>query len=167
MDQETKKGIRAVGWIVAFVLLINIIPYIMGFSNTINVTGSLTIATNCVFSVSNSAINFGSLISGTNTLTQNAESVTNGGNAGSNILTSGSNWIFSNNGFYTQNTFYSNTLNGWPGNTFVSVLTQSSTDTKILVGVSGSNNIFYGANTPNTIAAPGTYTQTINVISSC
>ena len=59
---------------------------------------SVTINNYCSFTVSNTAINFGSMNPGTTTATTaNGITVTDTGNIGSNILTSGNSWVYNSN----------------------------------------------------------------------
>ena len=145
------------------------------------VTGTLTVNHYCVFTTNTdvSGITFAGaagLNPGTNTIgTVNTIAVTDTGNLASNILTSGSNWNYNANTFNVQNTIWSpgaNTLFS-PGtvasNSAVDnevYLTGTTSDTHIPVNTVGANSIWYGVAVPAG-QAPGTYTQTINVISSC
>ncbi len=128
------------------------------------VSASVTINSYCSFTVSNTAIDFGSLFPGNTIPTDNVITVSDTGNIGSNILTSGSNWAFASNTFGVTNTVWSPTS----GTTYASAtpLTGTTTDTKIVVTTTTSNDIYYGLGIPAG-EAPGTYSQTINVISSC
>ena len=118
----------------------------------------------CTFTVSNTAINFGPINPGTDIATQNAILITNTGNTASNVLLDGSDWAFNSNTFSVTNTVWS-----WSsGVAYASAngLTSTTSDTRVTVGSSNQKNIFFGVGTPSG-QAPGTYSQTINIISSC
>ena len=86
----------------------SIIGILFAGGNTDAVTASVTINNYCSFTVSNTAINFGSMNPGANTITTaNDITVTDTGNIGSNILTSGNSWTFGSNSFGVQNTVWS------------------------------------------------------------
>ncbi|MGI0100572.1 MAG: hypothetical protein ACREBH_02535 [Candidatus Micrarchaeaceae archaeon] len=144
------------------------------------VTGKLTVNHYCSFTtnVDAAGITFGGLGGlnpGTNTIgTTNVITVTDTGNLASNILVSGSNWNYNSNSFDVENTVWSATTNTAfsPSSVIGSLetneiyLTVISTDTNIPVNTLSSNSIFFGVAVPAG-QSPGTYTQTINVISSC
>lgn len=143
----------------------SIIGILFAGGNTDAVTASVTINNYCSFTVSNTAINFGSMNPGANTITTaNDITVTDTGNIGSNILTSGNSWTFGSNSFGVQNTVWSASSSTTYG--AATPLTGSSVDTHIVVANSASNSIYYGLGIPAG-QAPGTYSQTIDVISSC
>ena len=137
-----------------------------GVGGTDAVTASVTINNYCTFTVSNTAINFGSMNPGTTTATtaNGVVTVTDTGNVGSNILTSGTTWTFGSNTFGVQNTVWS------PSSTTAyasaNVLTGSAVNTNIIVTTTATNTIYYGLGIPAG-QAPGTYSQTIDVISTC
>ena len=136
--------------------------------NTVAITGSVTINHYCAFTTNTAAIVFGGstgLNPGSNTGTMaNTISVTDTGNLNSNILTSGTTWTFGSNTFGVSNTEYSASAATSYGSG--TALSASSTDTNIPVNTVSANTISYGLGVPNG-QAPGTYTQTIDVISSC
>lgn len=140
------------------------VKYYYAVGNTAQVTGTVLVNTACVFSTNSAAINFGALNPGTNTVgTPNTILVTNIGNTNSNILVSGSNWNNGGQNFNVANTVY----NSVTTTTFPSIrLSGSSTDTLIPVNTVSGNTIFFGLGIP-AAQASGTYSQTINVISSC
>ena len=151
--------------IIASVFFGSIAGLLFAGGGTDAVTASVTINNYCSFTVSNSAINFGSMNPGANTVTTaNAITVTDTGNIGSNILTSGTTWTFGSNTFGVQNTVWS------PSSTTAyasaNVLTGSAVNTNIIVTTTATNTIYYGLGIPAG-QAPGTYSQTIDVISTC
>ena len=133
--------------------------------NTNAISATVTVNNYCAFVTSNTAINFGSMNPGTTTATTaNGITVTDTGNIGSNILTSGNSWVYNSNSFGVQNTVWS----GSSSTAYASAtpLTITSTDTGIVVTTTAPNTIYYGLGIPAG-QAPGTYSQTIDVISSC
>lgn len=153
---------------------------VFGAGGTDTVTGTLTVNHYCSFTtnVDSTGVNFGGaagLNPGTNTIgTSNAIAVTDTGNLASNILVSGSNWNSGSQNFHVTNTIWSATSNSAfnPGSVIGSLetneiyLTGTSTDTQIPVNTVSANYIYLGVSVPAG-QAPGTYSQTINVISSC
>ena len=152
--------------IIAGVFFGSIAGLLFAGGGTDAVTASVTINNYCTFTVSNTAINFGSMNPGTTTATtaNGVVTVTDTGNIGSNILTSGTSWAFNSNTFGVTNTVWS------PSSSTVyasaNLLTGSSFDTKIVVTTTATNTIYYGLGIPAG-QAPGTYSQTIDVISTC
>ncbi|MDE1762279.1 MAG: hypothetical protein KGH78_03760 [Candidatus Micrarchaeota archaeon] len=124
----------------------------------------------CTPVLSNSLINFGSVTPGSFAPTANAETVTDSGSVGSNIVlystsTTTGNWVSGSLSFLVSNTV-------WDGASHASTIVGNqlsntiTTDTQIFVPVSSSNNLFFGLNVPVGQAA-GTYTQGITVSLSC
>ena len=151
--------------IIASVFFGSIAGLLFAGGGTDAVTASVTINNYCSFTVSNSAINFGSMNPGANTVTTaNAITVTDTGNIGSNILTSGSSWVFNSNTFGVTNTVWSTSSS--TAYASANLLTGSTVDTKMIVTTATPNTIYYGLGIPAG-QAPGTYSQTIDVISSC
>ena len=152
--------------IIAGVFFGSIAGLLFAGGGTDAVTASVTINNYCTFTVSNTAINFGSMNPGTTTATtaNGVVTVTDTGNIGSNILTSGNSWVYNSNSFGVQNTVWS----GSSSTAYASAtpLTITSTDTGIVVTTTAPNTIYYGLGIPAG-QAPGTYSQTIDVISSC
>jgi|GEM_PF-6249071 hypothetical protein len=131
--------------------------------NTV-VTGSLTVNTYCTFSANTGAINFGAFNPPGNTVgTINAIAVTNGGNVNANILVSGSNWNYLANSFNVANTIWNSIQTGTFG--FIR-MSGTQTDSLIVVNTVAANSIWFGAGVPAG-TAPGTYSQTINIINTC
>ena len=140
-----------------------------GAGSTDNVSGLLTVARVCVFTTNadSSGITFAGsagLDPGQNTIgTVNSISVTDTGNLGSNILISASNWVFGTNTFYVTNTIYNAILQPYYVAPYV---TGATTDTFIPVNTAAPNSISFGVAAPVGVP-PGTYAQTINIISNC
>ena len=80
------------------------------------------------------------------------------------MLLDGTNWAFNSNTFGVTNTVWS-WSSGVPYSSANSLIS-SSYDTGVTLGASGTQNIYFGVGTPAG-QAPGTYSQTINIISSC
>ena len=136
-----------------------------GGGNTNAISATVTVNNYCAFVTSNTAINFGSMNPGTTTATTaNGITVTDTGNIGSNILTSGNSWVYNSNSFGVQNTVWS--ASSSTAYASATPLTITSTDTGIIVTTTATNTIYYGLGIPAG-QAPGTYSQTIDVISSC
>ncbi len=130
-------------------------------------SGTLTIVSGsntCSFTTSNSVINFGLINPGNVIATQNAILITNTGNTPSNVLLSGNSWAFGTNTFGVTNTVWSWSINV-PYIT-ANALTSTEYDTEVTLGASNSKDIYFGIGIPAG-EAPGTYSQTINIISSC
>ena len=161
----TNKKVLALYVLLVSSLLGWMVGNVLAAGNTDAISASVTINNYCTFTVSNTAISFGSLNPGANTLTtSNTVTVTDTGNLGSNILTSGTSWTYASNNFGVQNTVWS--ASGSTAYGSGTVLTLSSVDSKIVVTTSTANSIYYGLGVPAG-QAPGTYSQTINIISSC
>ena len=147
-----------IGWMIGSAMLV------MAGGNSSPVTASVTINNYCAFTVGNTAINFGALNPGSNTIySSNVITVTDSGNLGSNILTSGNSWTFASNTFGVTNTVWSSANVLYGSGT---ALTGTSADTAIVVTTSATNSIYFGLGVPAG-QAPGTYSQTIEIISSC
>ena len=141
--------------------------------NTSSVTASVTINNYCSFTTNVAGINF--IVSGgpgTNTGTEtNTIAVTNTGNLATNILVAGAggganngNWIYASNSFYVTNTVWDYTAS--TAYASANPLTTTSTDTHIPVNTVSANTISFGLAIPAG-QAPGTYSQTISIISTC
>ena len=139
--------------------------YFPGTANSIE-SNTLTIEAiaTCIFTVSNSAIAFGSMNPGSNIATQNAILITNTGNTPSNIIIDGTAWSFGTNSFGVTNTVWS-WSSGVPYGS-ANALMPSSYDTGVTLSASSTKNIFFGVGVPAG-QAPGTYSQTEDIISSC
>ena len=131
-----------------------------GSSNT--VAASLVVPNTCIPEVSNTAITFPSTQPGGFANTANDVTITNFGNAASNVLASGTSWVAGSNNFGVTNTLWSATS----GANIGTQLTGSAVDTKIVTNSGASNNIYFGVNVPVSQAA-GTYSQTITISTSC
>ena len=163
-------------------------------STTATVNAVVIVFDTCSFSTSNTAINFNTIIPGTNTIgtgygntiaaITNTIAVTNGGYNPSNVYLSGSNWnYFGTNTFLVTNTVWSglsanqawnpvaNAISGggnkytFQSNTEVQ-LSAVQQDTLNSISNGGSASFWFGVNVPSGQLG-GTYSQTINVISTC
>jgi hypothetical protein len=154
------------------------IAYTYAAGGTDAVTGTLVVNHYCSFTtnVDGSGITFAGaagLNPASNTIgTVNTVAVTDTGNLGSNILVSGSNWNFASNSFNVANTIVSAAANALftpssaPGESNEIRLSGTSVDTLVNVNTLAANSVWFGVGVPAG-QVPGTYTQTINVISSC
>ena len=164
-----KRFSRVGAAILSIFTLLTSIGLVWAYTNTSALSGSVTVNHYCAFAANVAGVNFGGVAGmnpGTNTGTMsNTIGVTDTGNLASNILTDGSgSWTYNANTFGVQNTVYSSSISTSYG--AGTVLTTSSTDTFIPVNTASANAISYGMAIPAG-QAPGTYTLTINLISSC
>ena len=159
---NTKQVIAAIAILLAVDILgfSPALSFATGSSNTI--AASLSVPNTCVPEVSNTAISFPSTQPGGFANTANVVTVTNFGNAASNVLVSGTSWVAGANSFGVTNTLWSATS----GANIGTQLTGSAVDTKIVAAAGASNSIYFGANVPVSQAA-GTYSQTITISTSC
>ncbi len=130
-----------------------------------NVIGTVTVPSTCFATVSNTAINFGSLAPTAQYAPANLVVDSNaGGNVAANIVVSGTDWTSGGNTFLVTNTVWNptNTVTFTPSND----LTAVPVDTHIQISAGGSGNIYFGVQIPPGQAV-GTYTQNIIVESSC
>jgi hypothetical protein len=83
------------------------------------------------------------------------------------VYIDGSNWNYVTNSFLVTNTVW----NLAPGTAYISAnqLQGSSTDTKVPLGGSNSQNIYFGIGVPSGQigSGSGSYSQTVNIISVC
>ncbi len=175
---EINKLTRIILVVTGLSILCAAFVYAGGGTNGISM--SLTVPNSCTFSLnSNTAIAFGSISSGTNTIgTSNVIAVTNSGANPSNIFTDGNNWASGGNNFGVANTFFASAVNtlynpvantlgydGYVANVEVELsTTQLDTLTQVTAGATG--HIWYGVAVPSGQIG-GSYAQTTNVISSC
>jgi hypothetical protein len=141
--------------------------------NTVSISGTMTIGSNCVFSANTATIAFGSISQGTSVAATFGLLVTNGGNIASNVFVQGAgtalstngNWVYANNAFAVGNTVWT----GVASQTFATAnkLTAAAVDTTIIVPSGGATNtLYWGASAP-LYQAPGAYVQSISVTNSC
>ncbi|MGI0100571.1 MAG: hypothetical protein ACREBH_02530, partial [Candidatus Micrarchaeaceae archaeon] len=124
----------------------------------------ITVFNTCTFTVSNTAVSFGSLNPGNGVDTNFPILITNTGAVASNILLSGTAWVYNSNSFGATNTVW-----GWTGGgsyTTANKLAASETDTLYLLGGGDSKDVFFGVQVPQGIGI-GSYTQTEDITSSC
>ena len=170
MGNKKREGFKIIEVMMALTIIFAVLfvaPLLFAGGSTVSISGSVTVPNNCLFATDNSAITFGGasgVQTGTNTLTANVIKVTDGGNYATNILVSGTDWTWASSS--VSNTFYANTLNVGITDPRVARLSGASVDTKIPVNLISANAIYFGVNVP-TGTSPGTYTQTISIISSC
>ncbi|MDE1871664.1 MAG: hypothetical protein KGI06_05505 [Candidatus Micrarchaeota archaeon] len=161
--------------------------FAIGSGGTVTATGYINVRNSCNFAISNTIVYFGTLDPGTNTIGTGASGVnvitiTNTGGNPSNVEISGSNWNYNSNSFSVSNTAWSgiaaNSLwspsasSSKTGTANVEVqLSGSTVDTLLETqnSLTQSNSIWLGAAVPAAQIGSGasTYTQTINVISTC
>jgi hypothetical protein len=110
----------------------------------------------------NSVIAFPETVPGSFAPTSNVVNIGNAGTATSNILIEGGNWISGTSSFLVGNTLWSATSGGNIG----TQLSNTAVDTQIIIPAGDSNSIYFGLNVPTGQAA-GTYSQTINALTSC
>ena len=121
-------------------------------------------STTCTFTISNTAINFGSLTSGGTTTTRNAVLITNTGATTSTISLYGTSWSYLSNSFLVYNTVWD-----WAYGTAYStanVLQSSSTSSGVSLAGLGTKNIYFGIGIPS-VEKSNTYQQTISITNSC
>jgi len=145
-------------------------------SNTLSVT--VNVLSTCYISLNATSINFGTVLSGANTLTtwNGILDSDPGGNAPATIEVAGSNWIYSTNSaitFYVANTVYSgtNTISysqAYPSNSLS--LTLTSTGLTVAAPTQAtpttSTKIYFGLGVPGGAKA-GAYTQNIIIGNQC
>ncbi|MDE1810699.1 MAG: hypothetical protein KGH66_01510 [Candidatus Micrarchaeota archaeon] len=130
------------------------------------VTATLTIPSVCTVTVSNTAINFGSVSPTSNAPTANAVTDTNAGGVPANILLDGTNWVYLSNSFFVSNTEWDFSSNpGLSGNT-LGIAPGNLVDTYNVIGSTQKVTLFFGIFVPPQQAV-GTYTQTVTVENKC
>ncbi len=157
--------------ITAFVLYVLLSPVIISvsaasFSNTIG--GNVAIPNTCIPEVSDLIINFGSVPAGSYAPTSNAETVTNFGNAASNVFVDGGNFVYLSNTFLVGNILWDDaSQSGASGNQLTNSITGVGGDTQLVAGSDGGTaTVYFGSNVPAT-SLPGSYQATVNVMLSC
>ncbi|MDE1874339.1 MAG: hypothetical protein KGI04_04475 [Candidatus Micrarchaeota archaeon] len=137
-----------------------------------SVSSTITVSTaTCQPIVSNSLVNFGTVVPGSFAPTANAVNIKDSGTSAANVVlysvsTTTGNWVYLSNSFLTSNTVWDGSLHASSisGNQLTNSIT---TDTKINVATSGSGNtLYFGVNVPKG-QQPGTYTQGVTVTFSC
>jgi len=149
--------------VLGFVLLQGGVVLAGASSNTI--TGTVNVPTTCALDISDSAINFGSVLPGSSAPTTNSIALSDSiGNAGANAMVYGIDWSGSPSGTMgVSNTLWAKT----PGPPSGTPLSNVIVDTGIIVGTgASSNNIYFGLNIPAGQSA-AIYTQTITLEVSC
>lgn len=160
-------GLGVVAFVALFLLFgLGFISFLSANLST-NVVGNVQVPSSCQQSLSNTAINFGSVPASTSTSTSNLVVDTNGGNLNSWLWVYGANWVSTTNSainFFVANTDWNPTsLGSFAGN----ALTLTSANSLILIPSGGStNNIFYGVNVPSGQTA-NTYNQNIVMLNTC
>ena len=147
-------------------------------SNTLSVT--VNVLSTCYISLNATSINFGTVLSGANTVTtwNGILDSDPGGNAQAAIYVAGSNWIYSTNSlisFYVANTVYSgtNTISysqAYPSNSLSLYPTFEYTGLTVAAPTQATptthTNIYFGLGVPGGAKA-GAYTQNIIIANQC
>ncbi len=136
-----------------------VMPYYID-GNVTKVSSQLT----CTISLSPNVINFGSMNPSSSTQTTNAITDINTGNAAADLYVFGGNWINNTESFGISNTSYSTSF----GTPFLlsNKLSNTATNTLVIVTPGGSNTIYFGLNIPSGVKS-GNYVQTITIENSC
>ena len=145
--------------------LMGAISFAMTSSAT--VTATMVVASICTVSLSNTAVNFGTVEISGNAPTANDIADTNEGNIAANILLDGTNWVYSSNSFFSANTIwdFSSHSGGVSGNT-LGLAPGNIVDTSYVLDISQKADLFFGTQVPNQQAV-GTYSQTITIENKC
>ncbi len=194
MNEDQKREIKLmnrIGLVVALVAILSAVFGIImayGNGNTAAVTGTLTVNTFCAFTTNVAGVTFssgvaqyaGTFVPPDNTIgTSNTVNVINTGVTNSNILVSGTDcsWVTGS----VSNTIWATKTHSYfviPANVYTLTnalqgneiqLSTSTSDTGEVVSNtlnSNGNTLYLGVGVPSGIA-PATYTQTIDVLSSC
>ncbi len=135
-------------------------------NNVVSEAFTVSVPNTCIPILGNTLIHFGTVYAGSSASTSNAENVINYGNAQSNILVDGGNWISGSLSFLQTNTLWDIVSRGGAnGNQLSNSVTGKDTFIPVQAN-SGANQMFFGLNIPAGQSA-GTYTETINVLLAC
>ncbi len=127
------------------------------------VTASVNVPASCAITLSPTTLDFGSIAPQANVPTNNVVGDSNGGDIVANILVKGTDWSGTPGSFGVSNTLWDASTDAtYTGNQ----LTNALVITSVIIGTTGTNDIYFGLGVPAGTAA-GIYSQTITIENSC